>query len=99
MEGGTDTYGRVEVCNNNVWGTVCDDEWDAADAQVACRALGYPTTEGIPRTDVPAGTGLIWLDDMRCVGSEDSLFDCMANQPGIHNCRHHEDAGVECRKW
>ena len=44
LQGGTSTQGRVEICNNNVWGTVCDDAWGTPDAQVACRQLGFSAT-------------------------------------------------------
>ena len=47
LEGGVSvTEGRLEICINNAWGSVCD-VITADEAAVVCRSLGLLQTEGV----------------------------------------------------
>ena len=38
-DGAVAQEGRIEVCYNNIWGSVCGDGFDFTDAYVACKTI------------------------------------------------------------
>ena len=103
QDGSSATNGRLEVYLSDdqgtfQWGTVCDDEFDAAEVAVVCRQLGHSSVGthfanllNIAGTEVP-----VWMDELQCAGTETRLTDCpRSTEPA--NCYHREDAWVDCR--
>ncbi|NWV93283.1 C163A protein, partial [Machaerirhynchus nigripectus] len=97
MGGEDECSGRVEIWHQGSWGTICDDTWDMADANVVCRQLGCGSAvSALSEAAFGEGTGPIWLEKVHCKGTELSLWDCPAKPLFGKNCDHKEDAAVNC---
>jgi len=87
--------GIVRVYHNGEWGTVCHWNFDMNDAKVACQQLGF--TKAVGYWWYGEGSGKVWLNNMRCTGTETSLHSCTHNGWGkvYSSCNSHtRDAGV-----
>ncbi|XP_031177501.1 scavenger receptor cysteine-rich type 1 protein M130-like isoform X1 [Sander lucioperca] len=92
--------GRLEVYHSDSWGTVCDDHWTIANADVVCRELNCGTVLDAKKgAFFGEGQNRIWLDDVQCTGHEPSVLKCSHRPMGEHNCGHSEDAGVVCSEY
>ena len=92
--------GRLEIFHDNAWGGVCDDLWGKVDATVACRQLGYQGAENRLRALTGPESLNMWLRNVQCNGSEESLLECVSERWGPYvpnRCRRQEFAGVQCQ--
>ena len=100
--------GLVEIFDepSKKWKGVCDDGegdenlgWDAKEAQVVCRQLGFEG--GTPITQINGTTYppiYFLLDEVVCDGTETKLLDCDHATRGTHDCTSQEYAGVSCEE-
>ncbi|XP_054463769.1 galectin-3-binding protein A-like [Anoplopoma fimbria] len=96
-DGADGADGRVEIYHGGSWGTVCDDDWDLAEAQVVCRQLRFlGAVSVVIGKDYGKVSGPIWLDDLTCKGTENYLSACGFGSWGKTDCTHKEDVGVIC---
>ena len=80
--------GRLQVFFEGSWSQVCATEFEAPDASVACRQLGYGAGTVIPQFLLRADRMTVQTTEVfpeigisasGCSGSEDRLLDCTAN--------------------
>ena len=89
-----------------------DSEWGLADAQVTCRQLELPAAgaNNLIVSAVPDTARVIWLNNVRCVGTENSLFNSFPKHNRNNYCKFNcfvqviqnnycrqSDAGVSCQ--
>jgi hypothetical protein len=58
--------GRVEICLNQQWGTICGKQWSNEDAQVVCRQLTLPTI-GNPQFSIMYTAQVVSVVSKTCV--------------------------------
>ena len=67
---------------------------------MVCRELGCSSGTAHGKAKYGQGhfeSGEVWMDDVKCTGSENTIFECDHKKPlENHNCGHPEDVGVEC---
>ncbi|XP_039992540.1 lysyl oxidase homolog 3B isoform X1 [Xiphias gladius] len=89
--------GRVEVLKDNEWGTVCDDRWSLQSASVVCRELGFGSAkEALTGARMGQGMGPIYMNEVKCLGEEKSIWNCPFKNITSEDCQHTEDAAVRC---
>ena len=93
--------GYVAIKHNGVWGTICDDHFDQNNngAKVLCKMMGFTGGEynkSYRQTGVTRASA-IWLDNVKCLGTERNIDTCPRNAWGKHNCGHSEDVAIRCR--
>ncbi|KAM4723733.1 lysyl oxidase homolog 3B isoform 2-T3 [Anableps anableps] len=89
--------GRIEVLKNNEWGTVCDDRWSLLSASVVCRELGFGSAkEALTGARMGQGMGPIYMNEVKCLGNEKSIWNCPFKNITTEDCQHMEDAAVRC---
>ncbi|GIM06536.1 hypothetical protein Vretimale_10831 [Volvox reticuliferus] len=96
---GSSSSGRLSVCLNGTWGSICDDQWDDLDASSACRQLGF--TGGTALSGAQTGTSpsgmRVWLSQVNCSGTETTLSACPLGSPiAMARCTPAMAAGVTC---
>jgi hypothetical protein len=94
-----DTVDNVLQVSNDggtTWKAVCDDDFGAIEALVACREMGYTSVDHLETSVSVYGDRDYGYDDVNCQGTESSLQDCKHTAWGLHNCGEGEHIQLTC---
>ncbi|EKX33789.1 hypothetical protein GUITHDRAFT_81115, partial [Guillardia theta CCMP2712] len=86
---------RLEVLFEDEWGSVCSKGMDAESADSICSMFGFEDLAALnPKKG--GGSGMVWLSNVDCEGTEGDVGDCKHSQWGANDCAHGDDVGICC---
>ena len=107
------SQGRVDLCINGTWGTICSDYFDINDANVVCRQLGYfpygmlvkcyyyhskiHCISGAIIINSWSNVFPVYINDLNCTGNESTVWDCPHNGLIDYSCYYRNDAAIACQ--
>ena len=103
--GDIEQEGRVEVCVNGVWGSICDFGWDKTDAHIICKQLGYAELGKLNVISYCYMHKFIMLEPMAYIGSTFgeakgpviySDVQCEGWQNNLRDCKKLQYENVTC---
>ncbi|XP_053481618.1 scavenger receptor cysteine-rich type 1 protein M160 [Ictalurus furcatus] len=92
--------GRLEVYHNDQWGLVGHHQWRPVNGEVVCKSLGcgdHVTSGILSQTDTHLSPlAIFWMDEIKCEGTENRLWECPFNGWKISQCHNHNYVSVNC---
>nr|XP_033466982.1 collagen alpha-1(XII) chain-like [Epinephelus lanceolatus] len=100
---GTDLCsGRLEVKSNQsnqsnqLWSSVCEDDFDQQDAEVVCRELGCGAPSVLQGALYGEVEAPMWTKEFQCGGNESALLDCRSSDSDRNTCSSGKAVGLTC---
>ncbi|XP_037767370.1 scavenger receptor cysteine-rich type 1 protein M130 isoform X1 [Chelonia mydas] len=94
----SDCAGRLEVFYNGTWGSVCSNQMTGITPTIICKQLncgdGVLTAGEFQHGE---GSGLTWLDHVKCTEQHSSLWQCPSGPWKRQSCDHRaEETHIIC---
>ncbi|XP_025101965.1 deleted in malignant brain tumors 1 protein-like isoform X2 [Pomacea canaliculata] len=92
--------GRLEIYHKGEWSTVCNIGFEDREARVACRMLGFNSSDSlvVETRRYGEGAGRILPHEVNCEGTESSLEECDLSNFHSSRCGHSKDVGLICNE-
>jgi deleted-in-malignant-brain-tumors protein 1 len=99
--GSTNSEGRVEICYNGVWGSICDSNWNGIEAKVVCKSLGHQFYGAIPYKNSHFGLSNLPINiyNFVCADGQTDIAHCQVSRVPYYytNCNPYHEVGIKCQ--